>query len=104
MYRVETRGFTHKVGFYCVLDVTSKDLKTRPKCGQGVNSKIHRVSGVNVDIPELVKGSTIHTLKAGYMKIIPNIHWMLLNSASQQRSSDAKRPGIRLLLYKFIRM
>ena len=53
----KTHELTHQVGFDRVLDVTRQNLKARPKCGQGINSEICGVSGVDVNIPKLEQTS-----------------------------------------------
>lgn len=65
MHEIGTCGFTHEVSLDRVLNVSRKHLKTRPKRGQGINGEICRISGVDVDIPELGQGSTTPAPKTG---------------------------------------
>lgn len=67
----KTNEFTHEMSFDRVLNVTRQNLKARPKCGQGVNGEICRISGVDVDIPELEWGSITLAPKAGKRKTYP---------------------------------
>lgn len=62
---MKTHDFTHEVSFDRVLDVTCKNLKTRPKGGQGINGEIYRISGVDVDIPKLEKDLPMSTHEIG---------------------------------------
>ena len=41
------------MSFNCVLNVTGKNLKTRPKRGQRIDGEVCRFSRIDVDIPKL---------------------------------------------------